>query len=84
MILHAPSAYQKSFYQRPVEKDLKGLDGFAKKLAGIWRRRPMVRKPWQQRVEEALAMILLHTRSNRAPNIGTEHRGNSGTQQQVF
>ncbi|HJM65902.1 MAG: hypothetical protein QF405_11495 [Roseibacillus sp.] len=56
MILHAPSAYQKSFYQRPVEKDLQGLDGFAKKLAGIWRRRPMVRKPWQQRVEEALAI----------------------------
>jgi len=56
MSLSPPSVYQKAFYQRPAEKELRGMDPFAKKLAGMWRRRPGVRRPWQQRVKEALVV----------------------------
>ena len=49
----APSEYQKSFYQRLGEKELKGLDVLAKKMAGIWKRRAGVRRSWNRRVELA-------------------------------
>ena len=49
----APSEYQKSFYQRLGEKELKGLDVLAKKMAGIWKRRAGVRRSWSRRVELA-------------------------------
>ena len=49
----APSEYQKSFYQRLGEKELKGLDVLAKKMAGVWKRRAGVRRSWSRRVELA-------------------------------
>ena len=50
MMRIAPSEYQKSFYQHLGEKELKGLDVLAKKMAGVWKRRAGVRRSWSRKV----------------------------------
>lgn len=53
MQLAAPTQFQDSFFQEKRKPDLKGLDFFAKRLAGKWKRRSSVLKPWIALVEEA-------------------------------
>jgi preprotein translocase subunit SecA len=54
--LTLPSAFQRRFFQQTAEPLPKGLDRLAKRVGGLWKRRPAVRRRWQRRVEETLAL----------------------------
>lgn len=54
MQLTAPTQFQDSFFQEKRPPELKGLDLFAKRLAGKWKRRSSILKPWHARVEKAV------------------------------
>lgn len=53
MQITAPSEFQDSFYQEKRRPDLKGLDLFAKKVAGKWKRRRSLLRPWRALVKAA-------------------------------
>jgi preprotein translocase subunit SecA len=47
MLISAPSQFQDSFFQEKPCRQLKGLDLLSKRVAGKWKRRSSVLKPWQ-------------------------------------
>jgi preprotein translocase subunit SecA len=53
MPLIAPSQFQDSFFQEKRRPHLKGLDLFAKRLSGKWKRRSSILRPWRALVEVA-------------------------------
>ncbi|MDQ8198764.1 prepilin peptidase [Pelagicoccus enzymogenes] len=55
--LQAPSEFQHRFYEKPVPAPLKGMDVWAKGVAGRWSRRASVRKKWQEKVDTALGLL---------------------------
>ena len=46
MAVTAPTQFQDSFFQEKREEHLKGLDLWAKRLAGKWKRRNGILRPW--------------------------------------
>lgn len=53
MQLTAPTQFQDSFFQEKRPPHLKGLDLFAKRLSGKWKRRSAILKPWHVLVDAA-------------------------------
>ena len=53
MKINAPSHFQNSFFQEKASPDLKGLDLLIKRLAGKWKQRSSILKPWLKNVEVA-------------------------------
>lgn len=53
MQLTAPTQFQDSFFQEKRKPELKGLDLFAKRMAGKWKRRGSILRPWKALVKEA-------------------------------
>ena len=53
MQLTAPTQFQDSFFQEKRPPHLKGLDLFARRLSGRWKRRSAVLNPWYALVDAA-------------------------------
>ncbi len=57
MHLQAPSEFQYRFYEKAAPTALKGMDAWAKGVAGRWSRRGSIRKKWQAKVDASLALL---------------------------
>ncbi|MDB4127617.1 prepilin peptidase [bacterium] len=53
MQISPPSHFQDSFFQETADSELKGLDLLTKRIAGKWKRRQSVLKPWMKLVKAA-------------------------------
>ncbi|YCM45019.1 hypothetical protein V2O64_03170 [Verrucomicrobiaceae bacterium 227] len=54
MLISAPSQFQDSFFQEKPHPELKGLDLLSKRIAGKWKRRSSILKPWSALVNESV------------------------------
>lgn len=55
MEVYAPSRFESSFFQQKATPELKGLDLWAKRSAGKWKRRKSILQPWQAIVDAAVS-----------------------------
>lgn len=54
MQVYAPSRFEGSFFQQKAAPELKGLDLWAKRSFGKWKRRQSILQPWQSIVDAAV------------------------------
>ncbi|EDY82842.1 SecA DEAD-like domain protein [Verrucomicrobiia bacterium DG1235] len=55
--LQAPSEFQYRFFEKASQAPVKGMDVWAKGLAGRWSRRASVQRKWREKVDASLALI---------------------------
>jgi preprotein translocase subunit SecA len=56
MQIHAPSRFENSFFQQKADPELKGIDLWAKRFVGKWKRRKAILRPWMSIVDEAVTV----------------------------